>query len=165
MTMQRRVQRPRAPISRRSSSGRAPSARSLLMRAAWPAAVGPELARRTEVVAIDGGVLRVRVPDATWQRGLARMRGDILRRPARDRGRRGAALAGLRPRARCRVPGTRGAVRDPGAADSGGAPALARPAPAQVLAAAQSIPDPQLRERFLAAAARYLARFSPGARQ
>jgi hypothetical protein len=43
------------------------------------------------------------------------------------------------------------------------APALAKPAPAQVLAAARFIPDPQLRERFVAAAAGYLERFSPDA--
>jgi len=50
------------------------------------------------------------------------------------------------------TPGTRRAADD--------APAPARPAPAQVRSAAQAIPDSQLRERFLAAAARYLERFS-----
>ena len=81
VTMQRRVmQRPPAPDLAAQLFGSSPERTLLLMRAAWPVAVGPELARRTEVVALDREVLRVRVPDATWQRGLARMRGDIMRR-------------------------------------------------------------------------------------
>ena len=52
----------------------------MLLRAAWPGVVGPELARRTEVVSLDGTTLRVRVPDAGWQKVLHRMRGDILSR-------------------------------------------------------------------------------------
>ena len=52
----------------------------VLLQAAWPWAVGDELARRTEVVALDAGTLRVRVPDAGWRKVLHRMRGDILRR-------------------------------------------------------------------------------------
>ena len=64
-----------------------------LLRAAWPAAVGPDLARRTEVVALDRGVVRVKVPDARWQRSLLRMRGDILSRLRGVAG--GAAPRGL----------------------------------------------------------------------
>ncbi len=64
-----------------------------LLRAAWPAAVGPELARRTEVVALDRGILRIKVPDAGWQRSLLRMRGDILSRLRSVAG--GAAPRGL----------------------------------------------------------------------
>ncbi|HSD28660.1 MAG TPA: DciA family protein, partial [Vicinamibacteria bacterium] len=51
-----------------------------LLRSAWPVAVGPELAHRTEVVALDRGILRVKVKDARWQRTLLRMRSDILSR-------------------------------------------------------------------------------------
>ena len=60
--------------------GATPERTFVLVRAAWLASVGPELARRTEVVSVDRGVLQVRVPDATWRRSLWRMRGDILRR-------------------------------------------------------------------------------------
>src|SRR6185295_2584954 len=52
----------------------------VLIQAAWPWAVGEELARRTEVVALDAGTLRVRVPDAGWRKVLHLMRNDILRR-------------------------------------------------------------------------------------
>ncbi len=162
--MQRRVmQRPSAPDLAAQLFGSSPERTLLLMRAAWPVAVGPELARRTEVVALDGNVLRVRVPDATWQRGLARMRGDIMQR--------------LREIAGAAAPRSLGFVHGPVATSQAGeaplrpraqaeagAPVLSRPAPAQVLAAAQAIPDAQLRERFLAAAARYLERFSPDAK-
>src|SRR4029453_5794720 len=49
-----------------------------LLEAAWPLAVGPELARRTEVLGIEGGTLRVRVPDAGWRKVLHRMQPQIL---------------------------------------------------------------------------------------
>ncbi len=133
------------------------------MRAAWPAAVGPELARRTEVVTLDGQVLRIRVPDATWQRSLARMRGDLLHR--------------LREIAGDAAPRSLGFVVGPASPATGapdGEPAapqrmqrasrsLDTPAPREVVSAAAAIPDPDLRRRFLAVAARYFERFSSGA--
>ena len=51
-----------------------------LVRAAWPRAVGPDLARRTEVVALESATLRVRVPDARWRKELHRMQPQILAR-------------------------------------------------------------------------------------
>ena len=56
-----------------------PEPRLALMRAAWPAAVGADVARRTAVVAIDRGVLRIKVPDPGWQR-----RSTIAGGPARS---------------------------------------------------------------------------------
>jgi len=120
-----------------------------LLRAAWPAAVGAELARRTEVVALDRGVLRVRVPDAVWRRGLVRMRGDILAGLRRIAG-------GVAPRALGFVEGP---VRLPDERKEPPPPEPMTPPPV-VLAAAETIPDPELRARFLAAAGRYLGRFS-----
>jgi hypothetical protein len=120
-----------------------------LLRAAWPAAVGPEIARRTEVVALDRGILRLKVPDARWQRSLLRMRADIL---ARLR----SVAGGAAPRGLGFVVGR--------VADSP-APALEHPvaplprAPRAVAEAAGVIPDPETRARFVDSAARYLARF------
>ena len=74
------MDRPRDPELAARLFGSSPERRLALMRCAWPAAVGPELARRTEVVSLDGVLRRVRVPDSTWRRGLLRMRGDILAR-------------------------------------------------------------------------------------
>src|ERR1044072_3126943 len=48
------------------------------LHAPWPLAVGPELARRTEVLGIEGGTLRIRVPDAGWRKVLHRMQPQIL---------------------------------------------------------------------------------------
>ncbi len=60
--------------------GGAPERVRALMRAAWPLAVGPELSRRTEVLGIERGTLRIRVPDARWRTVLHGMQPDILRR-------------------------------------------------------------------------------------
>src|SRR3972149_5063085 len=119
--------------------GAVPRARLALLRAAWPAAVGPELARRTEVLVLEGDTLRVRVPDATWRRGLIRMRGDIL----------------------ARLRSTAGELAPPRPAFAQGP--LSRPAappPPSLALAAASVPDPELRRAFLATAARYLNRFN-----
>jgi hypothetical protein len=120
-----------------------------LLRAAWPAAVGADIARRTEVVALDRGVLRIKVPDPGWQRSLLRMRGDILGRLRSVAG--GAAPRGL------------GFVSGPVAHAPEAAPpppaAPTPPTPRAVAEAAAAIPDAEIREGFEAAAARYLARF------
>ena len=121
-----------------------------LLRAAWPRAVGGELARRSEVVAFEAGTLRVKVPDASWRRALHRMRGDIL---ARLR-----ALTG--PVAPSRLGFVEGSVATPPepAAPPAAAPG---PAPEALVQAAEAIADPELRARFLASAALYLSRGGP----
>jgi hypothetical protein len=127
-----------------------------LLRAAWPAAVGPDIARRTEVVALERGVLRIKVPDAGWQRSLLRMRGDILARLRSVAG--GAAPRGL------------GFVSGPVALapeaapppPAGPNPTTTAPTPRAVAEAAAAIPDAEIRARFLDAAVRYLARFDGG---
>src|ERR1043165_10002576 len=58
--------------------GGSPARTLALLEAAWPLAVGPELARRTEVLGIEGGTLRIRVPDAGWRKVLHRMQPQIL---------------------------------------------------------------------------------------
>jgi hypothetical protein len=123
-----------------------------LLRAAWPAAVGPDIARRTEVVALDRGILRIKVPDAGWQRSLLRMRSDIL---ARLRG----VAGGAAPRGLAFVSGPVAHAPQVAAAAP---PAPVPPAPPAVAEAAAAIDDPEIRARFVAAAARYLARFAPG---
>ena len=123
-----------------------------LLRAVWPGAVGEELSRRTEVVAYDRGVLRVRVSDLRWQRTLQRMRRQILGRLRRAAGQLAPSALGF-------VTGDFAQPADPVAASEPAAPACE--APRVVQEAAQSIPDPEIRKPFLAVAARYLARFGP----
>jgi hypothetical protein len=124
-----------------------------LLRTTWPDAVGPDLARRTELAALDGGLLRVKVPDVRWQRQLVRMRADILSRLRRIAG-------GAAPRALGFVVGPVQERPEPTPA-SAEEPAAPAPAPPAVAEAAAAIPDPEVRARFLAAAASYLGRFSP----
>jgi hypothetical protein len=143
------MDRPRDPELACRLFGSDPLHALALMRAAWPAAVGPELARRTEVVAFDSGVLRVRVPDERWRRGLARMRGDILVRLRRIAGRLAPRSLGF---VEGQVPTAPLVVAD----EPTRAPL---PPPAAVLRAAEAIADPALRARFLEAAAAYLTRF------
>jgi hypothetical protein len=123
-----------------------------LLRAAWPVAVGPELARRTEVVALERGIVRVKVPDLRWQRSLLRMRREILENL------RGVA-GGAAPRGLGFVVGAVAGPPEPVPSPPAAPPA---PAPSAVAEAAAAIPDPEVRALFLAAAARYLARFAPG---
>jgi len=136
--------------------GATPERRLALLRAAWPGAVGPELARRTEVITLEGDALRIRVPDATWRKGLLRMRRDILTRLYRVAG-------GLAPRQLGFVEGDRSGPGGPPEAEAPLPAAPAAPLSAEFLAEAERILDPELRARFLEAAARYLHRFQPPA--
>ena len=146
------MDRPRDPDFAARIFGTRPEHALALLRAAWPAAVGPELARRTEVVALDRGVLRIKVSDAGWQKNLQRMRGDLLSRLRRVAG-------GASPYALGFVLGTVAAAPEPAPP----APPAPIPRVSPGLAeAARSIPDAEIRARFEAAAARYLARFSGG---
>ena len=145
------------PLERAIGSGAAlrlfggrPAATVALLRAAWPLAVGHELARRTEVLGLEGRALRVRVPDARWRKALHRMQREIVSRLR--------AIAGdLAPD---RLGFTEGPVGGD-AAESPRAPETpreARPLPPDVAAAARAIPDPELRSLFLRSAALYLER-------
>ena len=133
--------------------GATPERRLLLLRAAWPRAVGPELARRTEVVALEGNALRIRVPDAGWRKGLLRMRHEILGRLRRIAG-------GLAPRALGFVEARPAPIPVP-AEPSAPVPSQPPPSAPALVAEAARIADPELRNRFLESAARYLGRFKP----
>jgi hypothetical protein len=138
--------------------GASPAGTLALVRAAWVTAVGPELARRTEVVSIDGGMLRVRVPDMSWQRNLWRMRSDILARLRRVAG-------GLAPRA---IGFVQGEIAAPAATPPAPAPVPAvprepTPPSTALVEASRAIEDEALRAAFLAVARRYLGRFPPNA--
>lgn len=122
-----------------------------LMRAAWPLAVGKDLARRTEVLAVEGRTLRVRVPDARWRKVLHRMRGDIVQRLRGVAGDAAPDRLGLQEGRAGTVPAA------PPDEVRTAAPGPPTPPPA-VCAAAAAIGDEDLRRAFLEAAARYLGR-------
>ncbi len=126
-----------------------PARTTTLIQAAWARVVGPELARRTEAVAVEGSTLRVRVPDVRWQKVLHRMQPEILLALR--------ALAGdLAPR---RLGFVTGAVL-PSPTPPVETPAEVRPPvlPDELRRVADAIGDPELRGQFLATAGRYLAR-------
>ena len=124
-------------------------ARLALIKSAWPFAVGPELARRTEVLALEGRTLRVRVPDAGWRKALHRMQPRIVARLRTIAGPLGPSRLGF-SEGQVAVPAAR-----PAASAEGGPPAPLDP---EVTSAAERIADAALRREFLAAATRYLSR-------
>lgn len=124
-----------------------------LLRACWPKAVGPELARRTEVVGIEGQTLRVRVPEGAWRKSLHRMQRQVLAQLYALAGdvvpRRLGFLDGpLASEIESERPPSRLAASDP----------AAPPPPPELVTQAEAIPDPEIRRLFLTTAARYLAR-------
>jgi hypothetical protein len=130
--------------------GRHPEARLALLRAAWANAVGPDLARRTEVLALEGQMLRIRVPDARWRKVLHRMQSELLPRLRQFSGDGAPRRLGF----------TEGGIVETAAVTAlsprtAGAPEAAPPE--AVRAAADQIADPELRLRFLETASRYLA--------
>jgi hypothetical protein len=129
--------------------GSSPAHTLALLRAAWPLAVGPELARRTEVVAIEGTTLRVKVSDATWRKALLKIRGPLHGRLRRVAG--GLAPARL---AFCEGP----VFQPPQPRTATPVDSPAAPPSAELTAAAEHIEDPVVRARFLDAATRYLTR-------
>jgi hypothetical protein len=128
--------------------GRAPGARLALIRAFWPLAVGADTGRRTEVVALEGRTLRIRVPDARWRKVLHRMQREIL-------GRLFASIGDLAP---SQLSFVEGPVADPAPPPALPSPAMPPAASPELMARAAAIADPELRERFLSTAARYLSR-------
>ena len=125
----------------------------VLLRAAWPAAVGADLARRTEVVALEAGTLRIRVPDARWRNVLHRMRAQILSQLRAIAGDLAPARLGF---LEASVPMPDLAALPVAAAAV--APAAPPPLPTAIVEAAAAIPDADVRARFLESASLYLGR-------
>lgn len=131
--------------------GGSPERVRALMRAAWPLAVGADLGRRTEVLGIEKGTLRIRVPDARWRLVLHRMQPEIIRRLREIAG-------GLAP---WRIGFVEGGIAEPAVAAAAAPAGPVRETPPEVAATAEAIADEEIRRRFLATAARYLERNRP----
>ncbi|HLA77214.1 MAG TPA: DUF721 domain-containing protein [Vicinamibacteria bacterium] len=123
-----------------------------LLRACWPKAVGPELARRTEVVSIEGQTLRVRVSEGAWRKSLHRLERQVLTQ--------------LHSLAGDLVPRRLGFVDGPPSVEPEAEPPRAELAPSDppsappsaLVSQSETIEDPEIRRLFLSTAARYLAR-------
>jgi hypothetical protein len=146
----RRVALTRAGVSDTAARlfGGAPERIRALLVAAWPLAVGPELSRRTEVLGIERGTLRIRVPDARWRTVLHGMQPEILQRLR--------LIAGsLAP---WRIGYVEGGMKDAGPLPAPGLPGAPAALPAEVSVPAAGIADEEIRRRFVDTAARSLAR-------
>ena len=122
--------------------------RFALLSALWPRVVGPEVARRSRVLSLDGERLRVKLAHGAWRKTIGRMRGEILLR-LRD------AAGPLAPRGLVFFEGT---VEQEAAAPQRPPQPPSGPLPEVVHEASRAIEDPEIREAFRASAARYLAR-------
>jgi hypothetical protein len=140
--------------------GGSPARTLALLQAAWPQAVGPELARRTEVLGIESGMLRVRVPDAGWRKVLHRMQPQILGRLREVAGDLAPRRMGFVEGGIAIGPSQAQSTATPHGSDDGSRPPTepGGSAPPEIDTLAAAIPDPEIRERFAATAARYLAR-------
>jgi Dna[CI] antecedent DciA-like protein len=155
--------------------GASPARTLALLEAAWPLAVGPELARRTEVLGIEGGTLRVRVPDAGWRKVLHRMQPQILghlREIAGDLAprRMGFVEGGLRDTPAAGGSATADQPQSTAAPQSGGDvrggfqggsslhSESGVSSPPEIKDVGGSIADPEIRQRFVETMARYLER-------
>lgn len=130
--------------------GGSPERVRALVQAAWPLAVGADLARRTEVLGLEGGILRIRVADARWRAVLHQMQPELLSRLRRIAGRLAPRRIGFVEGGMAALPEIPATAQVPASADIGEASSALAESAAQIA-------DPALREAFLGAAARYLA--------
>ncbi len=126
--------------------------RLAVLKALWPAIAGEGVANHSEVVGIQGEVMRVRADTNSWLKTVRDLKGTLVMRLQR-------AAGPLAPRAIAFVEGP----ITPRAPRRKGRPAL-RPValsdlPSAVREAALKIPTPEGREIYLRAAAAFEARF------
>jgi hypothetical protein len=131
--------------------GGSPERVRALLRAAWPLAVGPELSRRTEVLGIERGTLRIRVPDGRWRLVLHGMQPEILQRLRQIAG-------SLAP---WRIGFVEGGMKDADPLPAAAGSVKPEVAPDTVALSAAEIADDEIRARFLETAARSLSRKRP----
>ena len=145
----------RQPVDRglaRRLFGASPRGSLALLRGAWAEAVGAEVAQRTEVLALEGRTLRVRVADGRWRKVLHRMQGTILTRMRNLAGDLAPARLGFQEGTLSEAP-TLSLPPEPAL------PAPPEPLPDSLARHTAAIADDELRARFEETAARYLGRF------
>ena len=147
--------------------------RHLAALAAWRAAVGERLQRRTRVARVGRDCMTVEVPDAAWSATLKKLESEILGRVRRTLGpdapqrlefqiSPGIWRPATRPRPTVAPP-------EPPPEDAGSPAAPAAPVSLRVAATALteeeiSVSDPELRRRLCRVANRYLERAAGGRR-
>jgi hypothetical protein len=144
----------RDPKTAQRLFGASRSSGYMLVRSLWPLVVGPGIASRTEVVALQERTLRVRVTDTRWMRVLHRMQRVIIVRLAQHLGAAAPNQIGF-------VEGALSSPPEKTRDKTVGTTPDAAP-PESVLKAAAAIDDPELRRQFTEAAARYFQRRRQG---
>jgi hypothetical protein len=125
--------------------------RLAVLKALWPIASGDALANHSEVVGIQGDVMRIRADSASWLKTLRDLKGTLILRL------QGAAGA-MAPRALSFVEGPL-AERRPRKLRSRRRPVPDTKLPAEIREAADRIPTPEGRNAYLRAVSAFQGRF------
>ncbi len=126
--------------------------RLAVLKALWPAIAGDAVSNHSEVVGLQGDVLRIRADSSSWLKTVRDLKGTLVWRLQK-------AAGPLAPRALAFVEGpvTPKAPKKKARRSVGPDPVSALPV--AISAAAQQIPTPEGREAYLRAATAFQARF------
>jgi hypothetical protein len=126
--------------------------RLAVLKALWPSITGEALANHSEVVGIQGDVMRVRADSASWLKTLRDLKGTLVFRLQQ-------AAGTMAPRGLAFVEGPLSAKPTRRRARERVKPASVNELPTAVSRAADRIPTAEGREIYLRAAAAFRARF------
>jgi hypothetical protein len=123
-----------------------------VLKALWPAVTGDALANHSEVVGIQGDVMRVRADSSSWLKTLRDLRGTLILRLQR-------AAGPMAPRGLAFVEGKL-TPRPPRRRNRAALePIPVSALPEEIAASAQRVPSGEGRDAYLRAAAAFQARF------
>jgi hypothetical protein len=127
--------------------------RLAVLKALWPAIAGGALSNHSEVVGIQGDVMRIRADSASWLKTLRDLKGTLVLRLQKVAGPLAPrALAFVEGRVSSRTPRKKGRARL--------IPVPLAALPEAISDSAKRIPTPEGRDVYLRAAASFKARFA-----
>lgn len=126
--------------------------RLAVLKALWPVVTGEALAHHSEVVGIQGDVMRVRADSASWLKTLRDLKGTLVVKLQ-------GAAGSLAPRALAFVEGPVSPRPAKRRVQRALAPLALASLPESIRAAAETIPTEEGRAAYLRAAAAFHARF------
>jgi hypothetical protein len=131
--------------------------RLAVLKAIWPAIAGEAISNHSEVVGIQGEVMRIKADSASWLKTVRDLKGTLILRLQR-------AAGPMAPRALAFVEGP---VSPKPPRRKASAPLRSIPVgelPGAISKAAERIPTPEGRDAYLRAATAFRARFPPPTR-
>lgn len=126
--------------------------RLAVLKALWPAIAGDAVANHSEVVGIQGDVMRIRADSASWLKTVRDLKGTLILRLQK-------AAGPLAPRALAFVEGPVASKAARRKAPHRLAPVPLSALPPRISAAAAAVPTAEGREVYLRAAVAFQARF------